>query len=84
MATIITPVTFAAGDYVWEAKFKKALPKAERGDVKSQYVVGEMYEKGKGAVRDTKQAFQWYSKAAEQGNNKATYKIGLFYYKGSC
>lgn len=76
-------VTHAAGDYVWEEKFKKALPKAEQGDAKSQYAVGEMYEKGKGAERDAKSAFSWYLKAAEQSNKKAAYKTGLAYLKGN-
>lgn len=74
--------SFAAGDYVWEEKFKKELSKAEQGDTKSQYAVGEMYEKGKGAVRDSTKAFEWYSKAAEQGNVKAAYKLGVAYLEG--
>ena len=73
----------AAGDYVWEAKFAKELPKAEKGNVKSQYAIGEMYEKGKGTEPDTVQAFKWYVKAAGKGNKKAAYKVGLFYYKGT-
>ena len=83
LAVGFSSVTQAAGDYVWEEKFKEELPKAEKGDAKSQYVVGEMYEKGKGAVRDSKQAFEWYSKSAEQGYNKAAYKVGLAYLEGS-
>jgi len=74
--------TQAAGDYVWEGKFKEALPKAEQGDAKSQYTVGEMYEKGKGAVKDSKKAFEWYSKSAQQNNKKAAYKVGLAYLEG--
>lgn len=74
---------FAAGDYIWEARFKKELPKAEKGDVKAQYEVGEMYEKGKGAVKDIQKAFDWYLKAANQKDYKAAYKVGLFYYEGS-
>jgi hypothetical protein len=73
---------FGAGDYIWEGKFKKALPKAEQGDAKAQYTVGEMYEKGKGAVRDAQKAFEWYSKSAEQGNKKAAYKLGRAYLDG--
>lgn len=73
---------FAAGDYIWEGKFKKALPKAEQGDAKAQYTVGEMYEKGKGAVRDAQKAFEWYSKSAAQGNKKAAYKLGRAYLDG--
>jgi hypothetical protein len=77
----IAPLAFAAGDYVWEEKFKAELPKAKQGKVKSQYAVGEMYEKGKGAEKDTKKAFEWYMKAANQGNKKAAYKVGLAYLK---
>ena len=80
---LITPLAFAAGDYVWEAKFSKELPKAEQGNVKSQYAIGEMYEKGKGTETDSQNAFKWYVKAASQGNKKAAYKVGLFYYKGT-
>lgn len=73
---------FAAGDYVWEEKFKKELPKAEQGDAKSQYAIGEMYEKGKGVVKDNEKAFEWYSKAAKQNDKKAQYKVGLAYFEG--
>ena len=83
LLALITSASFAEGDYIWEAKFKKELPKAEKGDVKSQYEVGEMYEKGRGAVKDEKKAFDWYLKAAKQGNKKAAYRVGLFYYEGS-
>ena len=82
LMTGFSSVTLAAGDYVWEEKFKKALPKAEQGDAKSQYTVGEMYEKGKGAVRDSKKAFEWYLKSAQQNNKKAAYKVGLAYLEG--
>jgi hypothetical protein len=77
-----TPLAFAAGDYVWEAKFAKELPKAEQGIVKSQYAIGEMYEKGKGTEPDATKAFKWYVKAAGKGDKKSSYKVGLFYYKG--
>ena len=66
---LITPLAFAAGDYVWEAKFAKELPKAEQGIVKSQYAIGEMYEKGKGTEPDTTKAFKWYVKAAGKGRS---------------
>ena len=81
--SLTMPLAFAAGDYVWEAKFAKELPKAEQGNVKSQYAIGEMYEKGKGTQPDSQNAFKWYVKAAGKGNKKAAYKVGLFYYKGN-
>lgn len=73
---------FSAGDYVWEEKFNTELPKAEQGDAKAQYAVGEMYEKGRGAVKDLGSAFEWYSKAAQQGDPKSAYKVGYCYLKG--
>jgi len=73
---------FAVDDYIWEEKFKKALPKAEQGDKKSQYAIGEMFEKGKGTVKDAKQAFEWYLKAAKQNDKKAAYKVGRAYLEG--
>ena len=84
LMTIIlsTSLVFAAGDYVWEEKFQEELPAAEKGDVKAQYAVGEMYEKGKGAVKDITKAFEWYLKAANQGDTRSAYKVGLFYLKG--
>lgn len=80
---LFTSVTHSAGDYIWEGKFKKELPKAEQGDPGAQYAVGEMYEKGKGAVKDIGKAFDWYLKAAKQNNTKAAYRVGLFYYEGN-
>jgi len=82
LVTLFASSVFAAGDYIWEGRFKKELPKAEKGDVKAQYEVGEMYEKGKGAVKDVQKAFDWYLKAANQKDDKAAYKVGLFYYEG--
>lgn len=72
----------AAGDYIWEEKFKKALPKAEQGDASAQYAVGEMFQKGKGTVKDPAKAFEWFSKAAAQGDKKAAYKVGRAYLDG--
>jgi len=57
---------YEKGDYKtafieWEAA-------AKRGDIDAQYNLGLMYNNGKGALQDDKQAVYWYWKAAEQGN----------------
>jgi hypothetical protein len=80
--SLIASQAFSAGDYVWEAKFAKELPKAEKGNTKSQYAIGEMYEKGKGTEPNSKEAFKWYVKAAKKGGKKSAYKVGFFYYNG--
>ncbi len=80
LAVSIAP--FAADDYILEEKFNKVMPKAEKGEVKAQYAIGEMYEKGRGTVRDLKKAFSWYSKASSAGYSKAEYKLGMAYLNG--
>ncbi|WP_455203801.1 tetratricopeptide repeat protein [Kaarinaea lacus] len=70
------------GDYVWEDKLAKLLPKAEAGNAEAQYDVGEMYERGRGVLKDAGKAFEWYLKSAQQGNEKAAYRAGLAYLKG--
>ncbi len=73
----------AAVDYILEQKFHAELIKAEQGDAKAQYAIGEMYEKGRGVERDPRLAFSWYSKATQQGNIKAEYKLGVAYLNGT-
>ncbi len=81
---VFLPITGHAyeGDYVWEDKFVKALPKANDGDPEAQYKVGVMYEKGRGTDKDLAKAFEWYVKAAEQGQFKAAHKLGFSYLRG--
>jgi hypothetical protein len=80
--TYAVPPTLATDDYIWEEKFKKEMANAEQDQAKSQYSVGEMYEKGKGTEKAPQKAFHWYSKAAGQGDKKAAYKVGLAYLEG--
>ncbi|MFZ5354587.1 MAG: tetratricopeptide repeat protein [Bacillota bacterium] len=51
------------------------LKAAEQGHVKSQYIVGLMYEKGEGIGRDEKKAIEWYKKAADRGHEEALNKL---------
>lgn len=81
---IISPLIANAfdGDYVWEEKFNRELPKANQGDENAQLEIGEMYNRGRGTAKNPIQAFEWYLKAANQGNTKAAYKIGYAYLVG--
>lgn len=69
-------------DYVWQEKFKQALPKAEAGDAEAQFDVGNMYEKGNGVAKDEANAFEWYVKAAKQNHDKAAFEVGFAYLRG--
>ncbi|KAF9904917.1 hypothetical protein EC991_002217 [Linnemannia zychae] len=63
-------------------KFVEAQLKATLGDKDAQYTLGEMYECGQGTVQSDSQAFEWYSKAAEQGHMVAQYALGKCYQNG--
>ncbi|WP_432760534.1 tetratricopeptide repeat protein [Neisseria lactamica] len=41
-----------------------------------------MYANGQGVRQDDEQAAQWFRKAAEQGNAKAQFNLGLMYANG--
>lgn len=55
---------------------------SEKGDVGSMITTGKMLDKGEGTARDSKQAFYWFSKAAEKGSPEAEVQLGQLYYAG--
>ena len=61
--------------------FEELLKKAENGDAEAQIKVGNCYLKGDGREMDYTKAFEWYHKAAEQGNAVAQYRLGLFFFQ---
>ena len=71
---------FAAGDYA--KALQESRPLAEKGDPRSQYAMGVLYENGYGVPKDLKQAAAWYLKAAKQGNSDAQYNLGAMYEHG--
>lgn len=73
-------VAFEAGQY---AKARELwLPLAESGDVRAQYAIGRLYEKGKGVERDFGRAFIWYRKAAEKNHADSQYRLAVGYAYG--
>lgn len=71
---------FAAGDY--DKALKETRPLAEKGDPRSQYAMGVLYENGFAVTKDLKQAAAWYLKAAKQGNSDAQYNLGAMHEHG--
>jgi len=69
-------------DYIWNQQFAKKSAKAENGNLKAQYDVGNMYLKGQGTLQDAKQAFKWFKQAAEKDYSRAQYKLGYLYHRG--
>ena len=56
---------------------------AERGDPEAEFTLGKAYDSGKGVPRDPKKAFEYYRRAAEQGNAKAQNNLAALYATGS-
>ncbi|HEC20154.1 MAG TPA: sel1 repeat family protein [Gammaproteobacteria bacterium] len=54
----------------------------ETMDVQAVVAKGMQYLKGKGVSRDYKQAAEWFSRAAEQGDAEAQYQLGELLSKG--
>ena len=55
---------------------------AEQEDDVAQYMLGGMYEQGKGVAQDYAQAVRWWRKSAEQGNAEAPFNLGVMYATG--
>ena len=63
-------------------EFERTKRLAEGGDKADQYMLGGMYDQGKGVLQDYKEAFKWYSKSAEQGFAPAQFNLGCSYSHG--
>lgn len=73
----------SSGDSMEIISDEKIIKSAKEGDVKAQYILGNMYhEEGGGVPQDYQKALKWYKKAAEQGHTSAQIKLGDIYYKG--
>lgn len=57
-------------------------PLAENGDIRAQYAIGRLYEKGRGVERNLETAISWYRKAAERGHADSEYRIAVGYAYG--
>ena len=67
------------------ASFELMRQLAQDGDPVAEYALGLRYFQGddkNGLVRDEKQAFRWFSRAAEHGSLAAQAKLGFLYWGG--
>ncbi len=69
-----------------EGDFKTALtelrPLAAKGDPNAQFLLGMLYDSGKGVAQDQAAAVKWYRKAAEQKHLIAQLFLGVMLYSG--
>lgn len=55
---------------------------AAQGHVRSQFMMGTIYEQGLGVPKNLAAAARWYRKAGEGGNDSAQYNLGILYQFG--
>jgi uncharacterized protein len=72
---------YQCGDY--RTAFVKFMEAANRGYIEAHYMVGRMYDDGKGVLQDYNQVVFWYRKAAEQGSALAQIFLGESYSAGN-
>jgi TPR repeat protein len=58
------------------------IEKAERGDSKAQFELGDRYERGISVKQNIKRAFECYQKAADEGLPQAQFRLGSSYEYG--
>ena len=78
---------FDDGKVAYElSNFESALGEfrlaAKHGEPRAQYMLGVMYEHGRGVGKGNDAAMKWYRMAAEQGHAKSQYRLGLMHEKG--
>ena len=65
---------------VKDLKSIKAL--AEKGDAAAQLELGDRYWHGLGVDRNSTESFNWFMKAALQGNSGSQFNVGALLFKG--
>jgi TPR repeat protein len=55
---------------------------AGHGNAQAEYIMGVLYERGRGVEADPALAADWYRKAARQGHGRAQTNLGALYQKG--
>ena len=66
----------------YQAAYEIWLPLAERGDMRAQYNLGVLYDRGLGVPQNFAEAAKWYLAAAEKGHTNAEANLGYAYEQG--
>jgi len=84
VALLFTSSVFASDDLLDQlaSKLDEYIEDAERGDTKSQYILGRMYNTGTVVPKNYAEAVRWFSRAAEYGHFEAQIALGYMYSKG--
>ena len=67
----------------YEAALREWQPLAEQGNAEVQFVLGTIYDLGRGGIpQDFKKAMNWYLRAAQQDHPSAQNNLGVMYLNG--
>ncbi len=69
-----------AQDYQKAARWLKLAAGQKQAD--AQYMMGLLYQQGKGVRQDNKKAMEWYLKAAQQNHKDAQFELASMYEAG--
>jgi uncharacterized protein len=74
---------FAASRFLRRSPVKQLVRRAESGDAKAAFQLGQLYFRGGENIgKNPAEAAKWYRRAAEAGLSKAQNNIGVMYSKG--
>jgi TPR repeat protein len=83
---ILVGVLFVSGcsktKYEPEKYSADLVKRAEAGNAPAQFSLGLCYQEGEGVAQDGVEAFEWFSKAANQGHSEAGLMLGECYILG--
>lgn len=60
-------------------EFNSLRGRAERGDIRAQFLLGEALADGRLVAKNYPEALKWYRKAAEEGHVEAQSKVAILY-----
>lgn len=80
----IAPITSVADDEAppTAQQVESLVGLARNGDSQSQFQLARAYELGAGAPKNYKEAARWYLAAANQGDARAQFQLGLILEEG--
>lgn len=82
LAASLKEVGEAVRNQDYETAFQQLDVLTRQNHPVAQYLMGMMYEFGRGTEKDTQKAAMWYRKAADLGHDGAMTSLGLLYVKG--
>lgn len=83
VASLIFTLCLQVGIQESEAQQPQDIVKAaEAGDARAQFLLGNMYNSGRGQGKNVTQAAKWFRKAADQGDVDAMFHLGVMLERG--